>query len=124
MALFGLGKKKKTNDTTACTCGCSCAAAEQEVKPSVENNPCPPGGHTIRVLGTGCHACHTLLEHTQAAVTKLGLGVNVEYIQDMAQIAGYGVMSVPALVVDDTVVSTGKVLKPSEVEDILRQRFL
>lgn len=123
MALFGFGKKKKADPAQVCTCGCSCSAGQPEEKPSTGNTPCHQGGHTIKVLGTGCNACHTLLEHTQSAVSQLGLRVDVEYVQDMAQIAGYGVMSVPALVVDDAVVSTGKVLKPSEVEAILRQRL-
>lgn len=123
MALFGFGKKKKVGPAQVCTCGCSCSAGQLEEKPSTGNNACHQGVHTIKVLGTGCTACHTLLEHTQSAVSQLGLSVEVEYVQDMAQIAGYGVMSVPALVVDDTVVSTGKVLKPSEVEAILRQRL-
>lgn len=53
----------------------------------------------------------------------MGLDANVEYIQDMVRIASYGVMSVPALVVNGMVVSTGKVLKSTEVEAILHQKL-
>lgn len=51
---------------------------------------------------------------------SLGLNVDVEYVQDMATIAGYGVMSLPALVVHGKVVSTGKVLKPAQIEALLK----
>ena len=61
------------------------------------------------------------MERTQKAVTGMGLGVEVEYVTDMAKIAGYGVMSVPALVVNEKVVTMGKVLKANEVETLLRK---
>lgn len=55
------------------------------------------------------------------AVADAGLKVDVEYVTDMAQIAGYGVMSIPALVVNEKVVTMGKVLKQNEVEDLLNK---
>lgn len=84
MALFGFGKKKKTDFASVCTCGCGCSASQSEEKTFAGNGSSNPGGHTVKVLGTGCAACHTLLEHTQAAVNQLDLDVDVEYIQDMA----------------------------------------
>ena len=45
----------------------------------------------------------------------------IEHVRDFAQIAAYGVMSTPALVVDGQVVSSGKVLKPEEVVEILKK---
>ena len=110
MALFGFGKKKKEEQTASCSCQCGCSA------PGVA----PKSGTAIQVLGTGCASCHTLLENTREAVRSLGLNVDVEYVQDMATIAGYGVMSLPALVVHGKVVSTGKVLKPDQIEVLLK----
>ena len=49
----------------------------------------------------------------------MGLGIEVEYITDMQKIMEYGVMSMPALVVNDKVVSIGKVLKAAEIEKLL-----
>ena len=51
----------------------------------------------------------------------MGLPLEVEYITDMQKVMTYGVMSMPAIVVNEKVVSMGKVLKPSEVEKLLRQ---
>lgn len=50
----------------------------------------------------------------------MGLNADVEYVTDMAQIAGYGVMRMPALVINEKPAVMGKVLKPDEVEDILK----
>ena len=110
MALFGFGKKKKEEQTASCSCQCGCSA------PGVAHK----SGAAIQVLGTGCASCHTLLENTREAVRSLGLNVDVEYVQDMATIAGYGVMSLPALVVHGKVVSTGKVLKSAQIEALLK----
>ncbi len=49
----------------------------------------------------------------------MGLNLEAEYITDMAKVTEYGVMRVPALVVNGKVVSVGKVLKPGEVEALL-----
>ena len=49
----------------------------------------------------------------------MGLSVDVEYITDMQKIMEYGVMRMPALVVNDKVVSQGKVLKPADVKKLL-----
>ena len=54
-------------------------------------------------------------------LSALGLKVEVEYITDMEKIMEYGVMSMPAIVVNDKVVSTGKVLKEAEVVALLRR---
>ena len=49
-------------------------------------------------------------------MSKLGIDVEVEYITDMEKVMSYGVMSIPALVVNEKVVSAGRVLKASEIE--------
>ena len=51
----------------------------------------------------------------------MGLDVAVEYITDMEKVMTYGVMSMPALVVNEKAVSTGRVLKAADVEKLLRQ---
>ncbi|MDD6317483.1 MAG: thioredoxin family protein [Succinatimonas hippei] len=73
----------------------------------------------IKVLGGGCKKCETLLRSVQEAVANKGIHAEVEYITDMEKIIGYGVMSMPALMIDDKVVSAGKELKPKEVEKLL-----
>lgn len=76
----------------------------------------------IKVLGAGCKSCHELYENTKAAVQNAGLSVEVEYVTDMEKIMEYGVMRMPALVVNEQVVSMGKVLKAADVEELLRKQ--
>lgn len=76
----------------------------------------------IKILGSGCKNCVTLAENVKAAATEMGISPEIEKVTDFAKIAEYGVMSTPALVVDEKVVSFGKVLKPKEVVKILEQQ--
>lgn len=55
------------------------------------------------------------------AVQKMGLSVDVEYITDLQKVMEYGVMSMPALVVNEKVVSMGKVLKANDIEKLLHK---
>ena len=74
----------------------------------------------VKVLGGGCSKCETLLANTKEAVANVGVEADVEYITDFAVIGSYGIMSMPALVVDEKVVSMGKVLNSSEIEELLK----
>ena len=73
----------------------------------------------IKVLGGGCRSCEKLLKAAKEAVANKGIDAEVEYIIDMEKIMNYGVMSMPALMVDDKIVSAGKVLKAKDVEKLL-----
>lgn len=75
---------------------------------------------SIKVLGAGCKSCHEQYAYAKAAAKNLDLAVEVEYITDMEKVMTYGVMSMPAIVVNDKVVSAGKVLKTNAVEALLR----
>ena len=76
----------------------------------------------IKILGSGCKKCITLTENTQAALANLGRDAQVLKVTDFAEIAGYGVMSTPALAIDDQVVSVGKVLTAGEIATFLQAR--
>ncbi|MFZ0324616.1 MAG: thioredoxin family protein [Actinomycetes bacterium] len=73
----------------------------------------------IKVLGPGCTNCKNLERVTREAVDALGLDATIEKVEDYAVIMGYGVMSTPALVVDEKVVVSGRVPKPAEVREML-----
>lgn len=75
----------------------------------------------IKILGSGCKSCVALAENTKQALSELKLGATIEKVTDFTEIASYGVMSTPALVVDETVMSFGKVLKPKEIVKILEK---
>jgi small redox-active disulfide protein 2 len=73
----------------------------------------------IKVLGTGCANCVNLERVTRDAVAILGLDATIEKVEDYPTIMGYGVMSTPALVVDDKVLLSGRVPTPSQVRELL-----
>lgn len=73
----------------------------------------------IKILGSGCKKCIALGENAKAAADAAGIPAEIVKVTDYAQIAAYGVMSTPALVIDEKVVSTGKVLTVSEVTEKL-----
>lgn len=75
----------------------------------------------VKVLGSGCDKCQALEAAVKAALIELGMDPTVEHVTDFEQIAAYGVMSTPALVVDGKVVSFGKVLKKDDVVTILKK---
>jgi small redox-active disulfide protein 2 len=74
---------------------------------------------TIKILGPGCTKCRTLAANAETAVRELGLDCGVEKVTDINTITSYNVMMTPALVVDDTVKSTGKVLSVEQIKDVL-----
>lgn len=73
----------------------------------------------IKILGTDCPNCKVLEKNVRSVVGELGLDAEVEKIEDIAKVMSYGVMSIPALVVDGVVVSYGKVLNSKEIKALL-----
>ena len=76
----------------------------------------------IKILGSGCANCHTLEARTREAVSRLGLDAQVTAVTDYPTILGYGVMSTPALVVDERVVMSGRVPTVDQVAQLLSGR--
>ena len=119
MSLFSFGKKKEEKNTAACACSCAVSEAAE-----ITSDCCPDAKDSIccvKVLGAGCSSCHAQYENAKKAVKNMGLGVDVEYITDMQKVMEYGVMSLPAIVVNEKVISAGKVLKSSEIEQLFHK---
>ncbi len=76
----------------------------------------------IKILGSGCKNCTALKENTEKALKETGIEAEVIKVQDIKDIVSYGVMQTPALVIDEKVVSFGKVLKSNEIIKILEKR--
>ncbi len=74
----------------------------------------------IEILGTGCSKCRQLEAVVKEAVAKSGKFAQIEKVDDIMKIMEYQVVSTPALVIDATVVSTGKVLSVDEVTALLK----
>lgn len=113
MNLFG---KKKKEETAGCYCGGNCTPETMAQAENAKNE-----GASVKILGSGCAKCNQLEEATRAALEQLGMDTAVDHVTDFSQIAAYGVMTTPALVVDGKVVSMGKVLKTEEVKKILQK---
>lgn len=109
---MGLFRKIKLNKN--CSCGDNC---QPETKQPNQDTT----GARIQVLGSGCAKCNQLEAATREALTELGMDTTIDHVTDFVQIAAYGVMTTPALVVDGKVVSSGRVLKKDEVLDILQK---
>lgn len=75
----------------------------------------------IKILGPGCKNCITLETNTKEAIIKLGLEADIEKITDIVEIAKYGILSTPGLVINEKVVSFGKVLKPKDIAQIIEK---
>lgn len=103
MSIFGRKAKK--------TCCCTCGGAETGKEKNCR----------IKVLGSGCTKCNELERAVASAMEELGLEPVVGHVSDPARIAAYGVMSTPALVVDEQVVSSGRILKKDEIKALLQR---
>ena len=98
---------------------CCCGSCDAETMAKAE--AAKTDGTSIKVLGSGCDKCNQLEKATREALVELHMDTAIDHVTDFAQIAAYGVMSTPALVVDGKVVSYGKVLKKDEVVKILNK---
>ncbi|MBD9090067.1 MAG: thioredoxin family protein [Oscillospiraceae bacterium] len=110
---MGLFHKKK--EEKSCCCGGSCTPekmVEAEAAKTIAG---------VKVLGSGCAKCHALEDATRAALAELHMETTIDHVTDFSQIATYGVMTTPALVVDDKVVSYGKVLKKDEAKALIQK---
>ncbi len=108
---MGLFSKKKES----CCCGGACTP---ESMAAAETAKTAAG---IKVLGAGCAKCSALEEAVRSALRELGMDDAIDHVTDFGQIAAYGVMSTPALVVNGKVVSYGKVLRKDEAKALIKK---
>lgn len=112
---MGLFNRSKKEEPASCCCGSSCTP---EAMAQAEATKASSG---VKVLGSGCAKCNALEQATREALEELGMGTAIDHVTDFAQIAAYGVMTTPALVVDGKVVSYGKVLKKDEAKALIQK---
>jgi small redox-active disulfide protein 2 len=94
MALFGFGKKQKETEEIS---------------------------SDVKILGSGCAACNALEENTRKTLADLGQEHAIEHVRDFAKIAEFGVMTTPALVVDQKVLVSGRVADVQEIAQLIRK---
>ena len=110
--------KKKSS----CCCGSQIEIVPEDVKPAASSCGCgstEKGTKVIKVLGTGCSSCKALFSTVQEAVKELGIDATVEKEEDLNKIMAYNVMSLPALVINEKVVSKGQKLTVEQVKQLL-----
>lgn len=117
MGLFG----KKNKNVEATSIGIIGGDGVPKTEVTTDREITSKNVGSVKILGSGCAKCNQLEAATVEALKELGIDVDVDHVTDFAEIAAYGVMSTPALVVDGKVVSYGKVLKKNEVLKILQK---
>jgi small redox-active disulfide protein 2 len=76
---------------------------------------------TIKILGPGCMNCKTLERRTCEALQQLNIEAAVEKVEDLASIMSYGILATPGLVIDEKVVSQGRVPTVNTLKELLTQ---
>ena len=74
---------------------------------------------TIKILGPGCTNCKTLENRTITALQELNMDAVFEKVEDLREIASYGLLRTPGLVIDDKVVLSGHVPRVEKLKEIL-----
>lgn len=97
-------------------CCCGGSAAGEADKTSA-------GAERILVLGAGCPKCRALEQSVNKALEELGVSEPVGHVTDYAEMAKYGVMSTPALVIDGKAVSVGRTLNVREAQRLLKEHL-
>ncbi len=75
----------------------------------------------IKILGIGCKNCVNLAKNTEEALKELEMEATITKVTDMKDIAKYGIMRTPGLVIDEKVVSYGKVASTEEITELLKK---
>ena len=75
----------------------------------------------FKILGSECTKCNKLETHVRQAVSKLGMDAEILKIKDMAEIMEYGVLQTPALVINEEVKSTGRLLSVEEITELIKK---
>lgn len=103
--------RKKQEEKSCCNCAAEVSAKTESAESTA----------SVKILGSGCKKCNELEANVIEALRQLGMDTAVEHIKDFSKIAEYGVMSTPAVVVDEKVLSFGKVLKVAEAVDLIKK---
>lgn len=77
----------------------------------------------IKVLGGGCKNCLILADNVEIALQELNLNAEIIKVTDFREILQYDIMATPGLVIDEKLLSSGKVLKPREIVEMIKKQF-
>jgi len=69
----------------------------------------------IKVLGTGCSKCQAMEKNVRDAIKELGIEAEIDHVKEINKIMEYPILTTPGLVIDEKLVSSGKVPTKAEV---------
>ena len=75
----------------------------------------------IKVLGPGCSNCKKVLQATETAVKDLNIEAELIYVTDLSEIAKTGLMRTPGLIINNKIVSYGKVPSVDEIKEYIQK---
>jgi small redox-active disulfide protein 2 len=78
----------------------------------------------VKILGPGCRNCKLLEDRTREAISNLNLFATITKVEDYEEIAAFGIMATPGLVVDNQVLLSGKVPTVTALEELIKGRTL
>ena len=73
----------------------------------------------IKIFGLGCMKCEALFDTVKEVVSKNKIDADIEYVTDMEKIMAFGIMSMPAMMIDNKLISSGRVLKAKDIEKLI-----
>lgn len=74
----------------------------------------------VKILGPGCSRCQTTADMVKAEAERLGIDVHVEKVTDYAEIAKFGIVATPGIVIDNKVVHAGGLPKAEAINGWLK----
>jgi small redox-active disulfide protein 2 len=93
--------------------------AKKEQRPEIKNLSSAESALSVKVLGSGCSKCNLLEKYATETLDELGIAYNLEHVRDYVEIAKYGIMATPALVVNEKVLVSGRVATRAELKELL-----
>ena len=83
----------------------------------------PRGALEIRILGPGCPNCRRLGQTVREALVEMNVSADVQHVTKLTEIAGYGILGTPGLVINGAVKSAGRVLNKEQVKSLIEAEF-
>ena len=80
-----------------------------------------PQGLEVKILGPGCHNCEKLEQMVYRVMADSNIAGDVEHVRDMAEIANYGIVPIPALVINGEIKACGRLPRESQLRKWLTQ---
>jgi small redox-active disulfide protein 2 len=109
-------KTSAESDESPCCGGDGAGADESSVQTTACGATYDDNAKVVKVLGSGCANCETTARLIQAVAEEKGVAIELEKVEDFAEIAAYGVMSTPGVVIDEAVVHSGGIPSREQIK--------